>query len=147
VRFRSNIRTNADYFLSGPNWIHGVDSNPIMRLAKESASTLCLADETQFVYDQHGTLLETEKIEPLMDLLWSIISDAFKYSNECCSQIPPTESLQDFVVSHLQYHALPDNDKELLLHVAEMWGAFIGDPWIVQSLKYFWLEECLDGGR
>ncbi|KAK4078871.1 hypothetical protein Purlil1_11809 [Purpureocillium lilacinum] len=26
-----------------------------------------------------------------------------------------------------------------------MWGSFIGDCWEEQSLKWFWLEECLDG--
>lgn len=29
--------------------------------------------------------------------------------------------------------------------MAEMWGSFIGSPITSQSLKFFWLEECIDG--
>lgn len=31
-----------------------------------------------------------------------------------------------------------------LLQVASMWGAYIGSPVYRQSLKYFWLEECIE---
>lgn len=31
--------------------------------------------------------------------------------------------------------------------MAQMWGAFVGDPIARQSLKFFWLEECIEGGK
>lgn len=42
---------------------------------------------------------------------------------------------------------LSGEDRTLILQMADMWGGFIGDPWDKQSLRYFWLEECLDGGE
>ena len=41
---------------------------------------------------------------------------------------------------------LTAQEKQQVLWMAEMWGAFVGDPIQKQSLKYFWLEECIDGG-
>lgn len=32
------------------------------------------------------------------------------------------------------------------LDCAHMWGAFVGDPIERQSLKFFFLEETIDGG-
>ena len=36
---------------------------------------------------------------------------------------------------------------ELVLGMSEMWGAYVGDRVDLQSLKYFFLEDCIDGGR
>ncbi len=33
------------------------------------------------------------------------------------------------------------------MEMAEMWGAYIGDPVDKQSLKFAWMEECCGGGR
>ena len=35
--------------------------------------------------------------------------------------------------------------RALLLQEAEAWGAFVGGPIQRQSLKFFWLEECIEG--
>jgi hypothetical protein len=78
--------------------------------------------------------------------MWSIISDAFKFSNENCSKISPKTSLKDFFMQKLSESELSGDDRTLILQIAEMWGGFIGDQWDKQSLRYFWLEECLDGG-
>ena len=32
-----------------------------------------------------------------------------------------------------------------ILQMSEMWGAFVGSPIQKQSLKFFWMEECIDG--
>ena len=39
-----------------------------------------------------------------------------------------------------------DLKTNLLLQMAELCGAFVGSPVYRQSLKFFWLEECIDGG-
>lgn len=38
-------------------------------------------------------------------------------------------------------------DMELLMQMAEMWGAYIGDEVGKQSLKWAWMEECCGGGE
>ena len=36
---------------------------------------------------------------------------------------------------------------ELVLSMSQMWGAYVGDRVELQSLKYFYLEDCIEGGR
>lgn len=71
---------------------------------------------------------------------------AFKYSNENCSTIHPNKSLKDFFLTQLKEQSFDPEEHNFILMLAEMWGSFIGDSWERQSLKWFWLEECLDGG-
>ena len=91
--------------------------------------------------------MDSQKVKELSELVWGIISDAFKYSNESSSSILPNQSLKDFFIQKIGEKDLSEVDKGLILQMAEMWGAFVGSPWEGQSLKYFWLEECIDGGK
>ena len=131
----------------GPNWIHGTLTNPIVKLAKETNTTLSQVEDSTRVYDERGHPIDEEEASKASDAVWSIIAEAFKYSNANCSNIAPNISLKDFFVKKLDEDGVPQNDQKLIMQMAEMWGAFTGDPWERQSLKYFWLEECLDGGR
>ena len=40
-----------------------------------------------------------------------------------------------------------EQEMELVLGMSQMWGAYVGDRVDLQSLKYFFLEDCIDGGR
>lgn len=131
----------------GPNWIHGTSDNPILHLAKKTETDICLIKDGTQVFDQFGHLINRDKATRFFDLMWDIISDAFKFSNENCSKISPEASLKDFFMQKISKSELSDEDRTLILQIAEMWGGFIGDPWDKQSLRYFWLEECLDGGE
>lgn len=76
--------------------------------------------------------------------------DAFRHSNKNSATISPDESLWDFfqveVVRRIP-ESKPDfaTERQFVFQLAEMWGAFIGSPITSQSLKFFWLEECIDG--
>ncbi|OHF00442.1 flavin containing amine oxidase [Colletotrichum orchidophilum] len=83
--------------------------------------------------------------DPGLDTVWSLIEDAFKYSNSECTTIDSARSLKDFFCERLADGDLPQDQQARVLLLAEMWGSFIGDSWERQSLKWFWLEECLDG--
>jgi hypothetical protein len=37
--------------------------------------------------------------------------------------------------------------REMVLKMSELWGTFVGSPVGQQSLKFFWLEECIEGGE
>lgn len=91
-------------------------------------------------------MVDKGKVDEIFELVWSIISDAFKKSNESCSTIPSSTSLKDYCIERISPSDLSEGDKELVFQLAETWGTFIGDPLEKQSLKYFWMEECLDGG-
>ena len=98
-------------------------------------------------------------------MLWDLIDSAFKHSNnQSGNEIPAHLSLYDYlkeeapkrVLAELQLHrkSLPsDVDLEveakrrsdLVLDMAAVWGAYVGSETCQQSLRYLWLEECLDG--
>ncbi|KAI9769316.1 MAG: hypothetical protein M1835_006721 [Candelina submexicana] len=146
----------------GPNWIHGTENNPIMDLAKETQSTLHSWGERQAIFDEKGEMLEETKANRYSEIVWGIIADAFKYSNDYSSAIPPNRSLMDFFKNKVKGFLQSDSDgpgsngdtprieelnheQKTLLRIAQMWGAFVGDPIERQSLRFFWLEECIEG--
>ncbi|OJD33282.1 amine oxidase [Diplodia corticola] len=79
-----------------------------------------------------------------------------EFSKQNSASIPPTKSLLDYIHektselytdenwNHLQ-EAEKEKKRNLLHIIAEMWGAFVGSPVERQSLRFFWLEECIDG--
>ena len=131
----------------GPNWIHGTDNNPILNIAHETGTVASSTGEVSCTIDEMGRPMNQETANSLSEIVWGIIADAFKYSNHCSSSIPPDKSLRDFFVEKLGEKDLPQQDKKTILQMAQVWGAFVGDPYEQQSLKYFWLEECIDGGK
>lgn len=88
------------------------------------------------------------------ETVWSIIEQAMKYSNEESASIPAERSLFNYFEEQVK-RLFPDEEdaatqnlkkrRETILQMAEMWGAFVGSPVQTQSLKFFWLEECIDG--
>ncbi|KAI9663626.1 MAG: hypothetical protein M1821_007116 [Bathelium mastoideum] len=137
--------------ICGPNWIHGTDDNPILELANQTNTKLHAWEERAAVFNQHGRLFPFSEAKEITESFWGIIMDAFKYSNDHSAAIPASRSLWDFIQEKAkqQYHNLPDAEaerkREDLLQVSEMWGAFTGSPVQKQSLKFFWLEECIEG--
>ena len=79
-------------------------------------------------------------------MVWDILTDAFKHSNENFTDIAPNISLKTFFQEKLRTSILGKGAQSAVLELAEMWGGFIGNSFEKQSLKWVWLEECLDGG-
>ena len=131
----------------GPNWIHGTEKNPFIDLAKETGTVAFSIEERSSVFDELGHPMNEENSKAYSELLWGIISSAFKYSNDHSASISPEKSLKDFVTEQVKEEDLTEEERRLILQMADMWGAFVGDPIERQSLKYFWLEECIDGGE
>ncbi|GAB7329658.1 hypothetical protein MBLNU13_g01397t1 [Cladosporium sp. NU13] len=124
-----------------------------MQIARETKTELHAWDEEQSVIDSKGEPMDPAEAAEYGCLLWDdgLISAAFKYSNENCKAIPASRSLYDFFEEKAQelFTHLPDEEakrKRLgLLQACEMWGAYVGSPVQRQSLKFFWLEECIEG--
>jgi hypothetical protein len=136
----------------GANWIHGTSSNPILDLAKQTRTTVGSWDTKPYIYDEEGQLFPIKDGEEYSVIMWDIILDAFKYSEKYSQEINPDESLLDFFSSRIkevipETHQDYERKREIVMHMAELWGAFVGSPISRQSLKYFWLEECLEGGK
>jgi hypothetical protein len=81
--------------------------------------------------------------------MWNIVVEAFKHSAENSPIIHSEESLHDFFAQKAKEIYPAHNQmakRRIVMQMSELWGAFVGSPVTTQSLKFFWLEECLDGG-
>jgi phytoene dehydrogenase-like protein len=137
----------------GPNWIHGTDDNPIFEIAKKTNTQLHYWDERQRILDTEGNALDTNEAEEYGSLLWEngLISQAFKYSRENTTSIDPATSLMDFFAEKAEglFKDVEENEaqrkRRTLLQICDFWGSYVGSPTTKQSLKFFWLEECIEG--
>lgn len=142
-------------FARGPNWIHGTDDNPILDLAKQTKTATMNWDGRQSVFDSLGNPMPDTEAAENTEAVWNIIEQAMKLANEKSATIPADKSLFNFfqeqVVKMFPSDIEGAGDEEVkrkqqtILQMAEMWGAFVGSPIQRQSLKFFWLEECIDG--
>ncbi|KAK0940040.1 hypothetical protein LTR29_008375 [Friedmanniomyces endolithicus] len=84
----------------GPNWIHGTDNNPILRIAKETGTHLHAWNEDSVIFGPDGNALDASETHEYSSLLWDdgLIADAFRYSNEHHAAIDSHRSLHDFFV-------------------------------------------------
>lgn len=134
----------------GANWIHGTKDNPILDLARETKTTVSHWEHESYVYDEDGNLLDLKEGERYFAIFWEIIEEAFKYSSENEAEISPERTLLDFIKEKTPQR-IPDTERDyekrrlMLLQFADLWGAFVGSPVDTQSLKFFWLEECIEG--
>ena len=136
----------------GPNWIHGTKDNPILDLAKDTETAMANPDTNSYVYDESGQVFQLVEGERYAGIVWDIVGDAFKHSNQSSADIHSSESLQDFFRSKLK-EKIPDSEeghekkREIVMQMSDLWGAFVGSHIRTQSLKFFWLEECIEGGE
>ncbi|KJK76343.1 hypothetical protein H634G_08234 [Metarhizium anisopliae BRIP 53293] len=134
----------------GPNWIHGTDDNPILDIAKHTNTAAESLDSNVWVHDHLGDLMSQEDGQRCSAMVWDLVQQAFEHSNTHGAETHADKSLLDFVRERITA-MIPESDgefakkRETVLRLAEMWGTFVGSPVSQQSLKYFWLEECLEG--
>ncbi|KAL4949301.1 hypothetical protein BDW69DRAFT_174748, partial [Aspergillus filifer] len=131
----------------GPNWIHGAGANPILDIANKTGTTYAEFEGGQAVFDSDGKVVDQPVAERVSDVLWTTIEEAFKYSNAHVEAIPAEKSLLDFIREKLAESSLSEQEKSMVLDTARLWGAYIGDPIERQSLKFFSLEESIDGSN
>jgi hypothetical protein len=144
---------NTDHLVDiGANWIHGTDHNPILDLARQTNTPTYSWGENFNVFNEDGHHMSPEEGAEYNEIMRSIVIEAFKHSNENFASIPPSESLYDFFVSKSK-ELIPDTEKDyekrrrIVFQMSEMWGAFVGRTVKEQSLKFFWLEETIEGGK
>ncbi|KAF1927671.1 FAD/NAD(P)-binding domain-containing protein [Didymella exigua CBS 183.55] len=135
----------------GPNWIHGTDNNPMLDLAKETNTITMNWDGRQSVVDALGKYLSDKEAAENTEIVWSIIEQAMKHSDAESATIEPQKSLYDFFEEAVQKLFVDEKEvdakkkRQTILKMSEMWGSFVGSDIQKQSLKFLWLEECIDG--
>lgn len=130
----------------GANWIHGnTNGNPITRIAAKTKTLLHKWEDHEAVIDPKGKRMDKNQVKEYSEIFWGIIAKAFLYSNAHSSSIDSRKSLLDYVREELQKAKRDSKEVTEILKLAQTWGSFIGDPIEKQSLKFFFLEESLDG--
>ncbi|KAG9243828.1 hypothetical protein BJ878DRAFT_422735 [Calycina marina] len=131
----------------GPNWIHGTEHNEMYDLANSIGTILHQFPSHSTIFDSDGQVLRDG--EELDTLMWNIVGDAFKYSAEHTPIISSTTSLYDFFETTIEKYVRPGVNRkrrvEILIQLSERWGAYVGSHIKTQSLKFLWLEDCLNG--
>ena len=101
--------------------------------------------------DRHGGLIPSASANEALAIVWEIIEKAIDYSNSTSDTIDPSTSLYDFFTqqckSMVQSGELAPADEEVVLRMSEMWGAYVGDRVERQSLKFFFMEDCIEGSK
>lgn len=129
----------------GPNWIHGAGENPILDIANATGTAVHDFEGGQLVLTSDGAVMDDRVSEKISDILWTIIQEAFNYSNTHQDDIPAEKSLLDFIRERLEKTDVSAEEKSLVIESSRLWGAYVGDPVDKQSLKFFNLEESIDG--
>lgn len=131
---------------SGPNWIHGTGTNPILSIANATQTVTHDPEGRNIAISRDGQLLGEDAVTKASEFMWATIEQAFEYSSQHGGSIPPERSLYDFFVEKLEQTDFSEEEKQLCLDSCKLWGAYVGDPVERQSLKFFCLEQCIDGG-
>ncbi|KAF2235342.1 FAD/NAD(P)-binding domain-containing protein [Viridothelium virens] len=129
----------------GPNWIHGTEHNPLVKLAKQTDSTCHDFGDLHSIFDCTGKYLDKEVAEKQTSEVWRILDEGFKYSEDHSGDIPKEKSLMDFIREKVDGSDYPPKIARNMLDYARMWGAMIGTEIERQSFRFFWLEQVIDG--
>jgi hypothetical protein len=118
-------------------------------LAQETGTPLHEWAETTIVVDNEGKLLEAEVANLALGRVWDILERAIQRSSEESDSIDPSLSLYDEFANITQKDVesgeISDYERRLILEMAQMWGAYVGDGADKQSMKFFFLEDCIGG--
>ncbi|QSS50816.1 flavin-containing amine oxidase [Histoplasma capsulatum var. duboisii H88] len=131
----------------GPNWIHGTQNNPILDLSNGSKTITHAWGGLQNVIDTSGEPLDEGLVGRISDFIWTTVEDAFEYSRLNKDRIPPGKSLFDFIKEQLGKSEFSEVEKEKCIELSKIWGSYIGSPIDRQSLRFFFLEESLEGNN
>ena len=125
--------------------------NPIVELAKETRTPLHRWKESTLLVDGEGHLVAPSKANKALKQVWAILEAAIEHSTNRNEDIHCSENLYSFFESWcsqaLKAGDMDGQEMELVLGMSQMWGAYVGDSVGLQSLKYFYLEDCIEGGR
>ena len=100
------------------------------------------------VFDKFGDEIDGKIALSHSATSWEIVEEAIRYSSSDHGvSIPPDKSLKDYFEVALAVRKYNASERDLILQMADMWSNIVGEPIHKQSLRYLWLEECIEGGE
>lgn len=118
-----------------------------MDIAEATKTVFHEPEGINMVASRDGHFLSEEIATKVSEFVWTTIGEAFEYSNTHGESIPPEKSLFDFFLEKVQQTGFSEEEKKMCLDACKLWGAYVGDKIDRQSLKFFSLEECIDGSE
>ena len=98
-----------------------------------------------------GHLVAPSEANGALKKVWEILEAAINHSTSHSEGIDPCKSLYSFFEHWCERASkcgdMTEGEMKLVLGMSQMWGAYVGDRVQRQSLKYFYLEDCIGGGR
>lgn len=96
---------------------------------------------------------QPSSVSTYSDITWEIIEEAFEHSSSYSQGIDSKQSLSDFFLQKLE-EKVPntkanyanERKRRIIKQMSKTWGTYIGSSADRQSLKFLWLEECLEEG-
>lgn len=134
----------------GASWIHGTQGNPFVGLAEKVGATTVPCGAVHSICDQNGNWLNSDSAQNLYEEVWEIVEMAMEKSRKEYSVLPDSTRMMDFFREEVKRRRLQAKNPEvyevLMVQIVEMWGAFMGNECVYQSLKSLWLDAGLEGG-
>lgn len=117
----------------------------MIELAEKTNTHLEDWDGGQATISPRGQILDPNTELRVSQFVWNTINEAFEYSEKHGRRIPADCSLLDFFREKLDQSDFSPSDKALCLESCKLWGTYMGEPIWKQSLRFFRLEQCIDG--
>ncbi|CAO1599284.1 hypothetical protein XANCAGTX0491_003017 [Xanthoria calcicola] len=99
--------------------------------------------------DDGGRLVPSQEANQALKQVWEILDNASEHSTDQGHEVHPSASLYSFFEdscnSAVACGDMTERERELVLFMSQMWGAYVGDSVELQSLKFFYLEDCIEG--
>jgi Flavin containing amine oxidoreductase len=123
--------------------------NPIVKLAQETDTPLHVWKENTLMLDGDGRPVDPDLANRALKRVWDILELALEHSRSDSANLDPHLSLYDEFTAvtraQMEKGEISNYERELVLGMAQMWGAYVGDSVDRQSMKFFFLEDCIEG--
>ena len=106
---------------------------------------MVLDDPDSIVYDAAGYQLSAQKANKCAGFVEDAFDGAIKYSKEHSSMINSRRSVFDYVREKVRRSNFNAEHKSICEQMVFAYNSEIGDPIETQSLKFFYLEDGIDG--
>lgn len=126
-------------------------TNPIVKLAEETRTPIHRWNQKTIIIDHEGNPVPSVRVEHALSTVWRILENALNYSKTNTANIPIHKSLFHYFMtecaSMVKRQIITPDDSQLILSMSEMWGAYIGAEVGSQSLRFFYLEDCIEDSK
>ena len=122
-------------------------TNPIIELARETRTPIHEWNQYTIIIDHNGDCVQSDRANHALSTVWQVLEKAIAHSKASSAEIPATKSLYHYFMlecsSMVNAGAITSKDERLILSMSQMWGAYVGEEIGKQSLKFFYLEDCI----